>query len=81
MLQVHAAVGAPLLNKSQPVPAVPEQGELLTQEADAPDRVLGKLLVGGYRVPVAPEKVAHGRARADPRQTLVLFLGKHRPFS
>src|SRR5204862_7683371 len=71
----HAAVGAELVDQPETVPGVAKCDEALREQLDPHRRAirLGQLLGEQRRQPVAPEELAHRRARAGARQKFVLF--------
>ncbi len=56
---------------------VPVQHEVLAHDAHGPRRVLLELAQRGDRLPVAPHQLAHRRAAADARETLVVLPAQH----
>ena len=78
-VQRGPAVGAMLLDAKYLAGLAAIDQQILAQQADALLGVFCSDLLGrAKRLPVAPQKLAAGRAGAHARQALVLFLGQHR---
>jgi hypothetical protein len=62
---VHGPMWAARLNQPEVSTAVPEEHQVLRQNADLAHRVVRKLHRGRDRVPVAPHQLSARRARPD----------------